>query len=202
MNIVCLDLEGVLVPEIWIAFSEASGIPELRRTTRDEPDYDKLMRFRLEILKEHGLGLAQIQETIRGIDPLPGAKDFLDALRAQTQVLILSDTFEEFASPLMEKLGWPTIFCNSLTVAEDGEITGYRMRCEKSKLTTVRALQSIGYDTIAAGDSFNDLAMIEASKAGFLFRSTDAIKAAHPELQAFEDYPSFLAAIEEVLSAR
>ncbi|MCR5675146.1 MAG: bifunctional phosphoserine phosphatase/homoserine phosphotransferase ThrH [Lachnospiraceae bacterium] len=195
MNIVCLDLEGVLVPEIWIAFSEATGIPELKRTTRDEPDYDKLMKFRLEILKEHGLGLKEIRETIRGIDPLPGAAEFLNALRARVQVLILSDTFEQFASPLMEKLGWPTIFCNSLEVAADGAITGYRMRCEKSKLTTVRALQSIGFETIAAGDSFNDLAMIEASKAGFLFRSTDAIKNAHPELPAFDDYDAFLAAI-------
>ena len=199
MNIVCLDLEGVLVPEIWIAFSKASGIPELSRTTRDEPDYDKLMRFRLAILKEHGLGLKEIQDTIRTIDPLPGAKEFLDSLRAQVQVLILSDTFEEFASPLMEKLGWPTIFCNSLEVAPDGEITGFHMRCEHSKLTTVKALQSIGYDTIAAGDSFNDLAMIEASKAGFLFRTTDAIRQAHPELPALEDYDSFLAAIRSAL---
>ncbi len=195
MNIVCLDLEGVLVPEIWIAFSEATGIPELKRTTRDEPDYDKLMQFRLKILKEHGLGLKEIQETIRGIDPLPGAREFLDALRAQRQVLILSDTFEEFASPLMEKLGRPTIFCNSLEVGTDGSITGYRMRCKNSKLTTVRALQSIGYERIAAGDSFNDLAMIEASKAGFLFRTTESIRASHPELSAFEDYDAFLAAI-------
>ncbi len=199
MNIVCLDLEGVLVPEIWIAFSKASGIPELSRTTRDEPDYDKLMRFRLGILKEHGLGLKEIQATIRTIDPLPGAREFLDSLRAQVQVLILSDTFEEFASPLMEKLGWPTILCNSLEVAPDGEITGFHMRCEQSKLTTVKALQSIGYDTIAAGDSFNDLKMIEASKAGFLFRTTDAIRAAHPELPALEDYDSFLAAIRSAL---
>ncbi len=199
MNIVCLDLEGVLVPEIWIAFSEASGIPELSRTTRDEPDYDKLMRFRLAILKERGLGLKEIQDTIRTIDPLPGAKEFLDRLRAEVQVLILSDTFEEFAAPLMEKLDRPTIFCNSLEVAPSGEITGFRMRCEQSKLTTVRALQSIGYETIAAGDSFNDLAMIEASKAGFLFRTTDAIRSAHPELQAFTEYDPFLAAIRSAL---
>ena len=199
MNIVCLDMEGVLVPEIWIAFSEASGIPELRRTTRDEPDYDKLMTWRLGILKEHGLGLREIQDTIAKIDPLPGAKAFLDKLRAETQVVILSDTFEQFAKPLMEKLNWPTIFCNTLEVAESGEITGYRMRCEKSKLTTVRALQSMGYDTIAAGDSFNDLAMIQASKAGFLFKSTDTIKAAHPELPAFEEFDGLLAAIERAL---
>ncbi len=199
MNIVCLDMEGVLVPEIWIAFSEASGIPELRRTTRDEPDYDKLMTWRLGILKEHGLGLREIQDTIAKIDPLPGAKAFLDKLRAETQVVILSDTFEQFAKPLMEKLNWPTIFCNSLEVGENGAITGYRMRCEKSKLTTVRALQSMGYDTIAAGDSFNDLAMIQASKAGFLFKSTDAIKAAHPELPAFEEFDGLLAAIERAL---
>ena len=177
MNIVCLDMEGVLVPEIWIAFSEASGIPELRRTTRDEPDYDKLMQYRLAILKEHGLGLKEIQATIAKIDPLPGAKAFLDELRSITQVVILSDTFEQFAKPLMEKLNWPTIFCNTLEAAPSGEITGYKMRCEKSKLTTVKALQSCGFDTIAAGDSFNDLAMIQASKAGFLFKSTDAIKA-------------------------
>lgn len=199
MNIVCLDMEGVLVPEIWIAFSEASGIPELRRTTRDEPDYDKLMAYRLAILKEHGLGLKEIQATIAKIDPLPGAKEFLDELRALTQVVILSDTFEQFAKPLMEKLNWPTIFCNTLEVGEDGAITGYKMRCEKSKLTTVRALQSMGYDTIAAGDSFNDLGMIQASKAGFLFKSTDAIKAAHPELPAFEEFDALLAAIEGVL---
>ena len=199
MNIVCLDMEGVLVPEIWIAFSEASGIPELRRTTRDEPDYDKLMTWRLGILKEHGLGLREIQDTIAKIDPLPGAKAFLDKLRAETQVVILSDTFEQFAKPLMEKLNWPTIFCNTLEVGENGAITGYRMRCEKSKLTTVRALQSMGYDTIAAGDSFNDLAMIQASKAGFLFKSTDAIKAAHPELPAFEEFGELLAAIERAL---
>ena len=196
MNIVCLDMEGVLVPEIWIAFSEASGIPELRRTTRDEPDYDKLMTWRLGILKEHGLGLKEIQDTIAKIDPLPGAKAFLDELRATTQVIILSDTFEEFAKPLMEKLGWPTIFCNSLEVAENGEITGYKMRCEKSKLTTVKALQSIGYDTIASGDSFNDLGMIQASKAGFLFKSTEQIKADHPEIPAFEEFDDLLAAIK------
>ncbi len=199
MNIVCLDMEGVVVPEIWIAFAEASGIPELKRTTRDEPDYDKLMKWRLGILKEHGLGLKEIQATIATIDPLPGAKQFLDKLREQTQVIILSDTFEEFAKPLMEKLGWPTIFCNSLEVAEDGEITGFKMRCEQSKLTTVKGLQSIGYETIAAGDSFNDLGMIRASKAGFLFRSTDAIKADNPDLQAFEEYDDLLAAIGKAL---
>ena len=199
MNIVCLDMEGVLVPEIWIAFSEETGIPELRRTTRDEPDYGKLMRFRLGILKEHGLGLEEIQAVISKIDPLPGAREFLDRLRSETQVIILSDTFEQFAKPLMEKLGWPTLFCNTLEVAESGEITGYQMRCEQSKLTTVRALQSIGYDTIAAGDSFNDLGMIQASKAGFLFKSTDAIKAAHPELPAFEEFGDLLAAIEGAL---
>ena len=199
MNIVCLDMEGVLVPEIWIAFSEETGIPELRRTTRDEPDYGKLMRFRLSILKEHGLGLKEIQAVISKIDPLPGARAFLDKLRAETQVVILSDTFEQFAKPLMEKLGWPTLFCNTLEVAESGEITGYQMRCEQSKLTTVRALQSIGYDTIAAGDSFNDLGMIQASKAGFLFKSTEAIKAAHPELPAFEEFGDLLAAIEGTL---
>ena len=199
MNIVCLDLEGVLVPEIWIAFSEASGIPELRRTTRDEPDYDKLMTWRLGILKEHGLGLKEIQDTIAKIDPLPGAKAFLDELRATTQVIILSDTFEEFAKPLMEKLGWPTIFCNSLEVAENGEITGYKMRCEKSKLTTVKALQSIGYDTIASGDSHNDLGMIQASKAGFLFKSTDAIKSEYPEIPAYETYDELYDAIKKVI---
>ncbi|NBI66406.1 bifunctional phosphoserine phosphatase/homoserine phosphotransferase ThrH [Pseudoflavonifractor sp. 60] len=199
MNIVCLDMEGVLVPEIWIAFSEESGIPELRRTTRDEPDYDKLMKWRLGILKEHGLGLKEIQAVIAKIDPLPGAKEFLDQLRSQTQVVILSDTFEQFAKPLMEKLGWPAIFCNTLEVAENGEITGYKMRCEQSKLTTVRALQSMGFDTIAAGDSFNDLGMIQASKAGFLFKSTDAIKAAHPELPAFEEFGDLLRAIEGAL---
>ena len=199
MNIVCLDMEGVLVPEIWIAFSEASGIPELKRTTRDEPDYDKLMRWRLGVLKEHGLGLKEIQQTIARIDPLPGAKAFLDALRSKTQVIILSDTFEEFAKPLMEKLGWPTIFCNSLEVADSGEITGFKMRCAQSKLTTVRALQSIGYETIAAGDSYNDLGMIQASKAGFLFKSTEKIKADHPELPAYEEFDELLSAIEAVL---
>ena len=199
MNIVCLDMEGVLVPEIWIAFSEASGIPELRRTTRDEPDYDKLMAYRLAILKEHGLGLKEIQATIAKIDPLPGAKEFLDELRALTQVVILSDTFEQFAKPLMEKLNWPTIFCNSLEVDGNGEITGYKMRCEKSKLTTVKALQSCGFDTIAAGDSFNDLAMIQASRAGFLFKSTEAIKADYPELSAFEEFGDLLGAIKGAL---
>ena len=199
MNIVCLDMEGVLVPEIWIAFAQASGIPELSRTTRDEPDYDKLMAWRLGILKEHGLGLKEIQATIAQIDPLPGAKEFLDELRAVTQVVILSDTFEQFAKPLMNKLGWPTLFCNTLEVAPDGGIAGYKMRCPKSKLTTVKALQSCGFDTIAAGDSFNDLAMIQASKAGFLFKSTGAIKAAHPELPAFEEFAELLAAIEGAL---
>ena len=199
MNVVCLDLEGVLVPEIWIAFAEASGIPELKRTTRDEPDYNKLMKFRLNILKEHGLGLNEIQATIAKIDPMPGAKEFLDELRSMTQVIILSDTFTQFAAPLMAKLGMPTIFCNTLEVGEGGEITGYRMRCDKSKLSTVRALQSVGFETIAAGDSFNDLGMIEASKAGFLFRSTEAIKAAHPERQAFEEYDELLDAIKKAL---
>ena len=199
MNVVCLDLEGVLVPEIWIAFAEASGIPELKRTTRDEPDYDKLMKSRLNILKEHGLGLNEIQATIAKIDPMPGAKEFLDELRSMTQVIILSDTFTQFAAPLMAKLGMPTIFCNTLEVGEGGEITGYRMRCDKSKLSTVRALQSVGFETIAAGDSFNDLGMIEASKAGFLFRSTEAIKAAHPERQAFEEYDELLDAIKKAL---
>ena len=199
MNIVCLDLEGVLVPEIWIAFSEASGIPELRRTTRDEPDYNKLMNFRLGILKEHGLGLKEIQDTIARIDPMPGAKEFLDALRAETQVIILSDTFTQFASPLMKKLGWPTLFCNELEVAESGEVTGFRMRCEKSKLSTVKALQSVGFETIAAGDSFNDLGMIQASKAGFLFRSTPQIQKDHPELPAFEEYDDLLNAIRAAL---
>lgn len=199
MNIVCLDLEGVLVPEIWIAFAEASSIPELKRTTRDEPDYDKLMTWRLGILKEHGLGLKEIQETIAGIDPIPGAKEFLDELRSLTQVIIISDTFEQFAGPLMKKLGYPTIFCNSLEVSESGEITGYRMRCEQSKLTTVKALQSIGYETIAAGDSHNDLGMIKASKAGFLFKSTEQIKADHPDIPAFETYNEFLSAIKKCL---
>ena len=199
MNIVCLDMEGVLVPEIWIAFAEASGIPELKRTTRDEPDYDKLMRWRLGILKEHGLGLKEIQETIARIEPLPGAKKFLDELRSITQVIILSDTFEEFAKPLMEKLGWPSIFCNSLEVAENGEITGFRMRCEQSKLTTVKALQSIGYDTICSGDSYYDLGMILNSKAGFLFKSTDKIKADYPQLPAYEEFDDLLAAIKAAL---
>ncbi len=199
MNIVCLDMEGVLVPEIWIAFSEASGIPELRRTTRDEPDYNKLMNFRLGILKEHKLGLKEIQSTIAKIDPLPGAKEFLDELRSITQVLILSDTFEQFAMPLMKKLDYPTIFCNTLEVAPDGEITGFKMRCEKSKLTTVKALQSIGYETIASGDSFNDLAMIQASKAGFLFKSTEKIKADYPDIPAFEEFGDLLNAIKNAL---
>ena len=199
MNIVCLDMEGVLVPEIWIAFSQESGIPELKRTTRDEPDYDKLMRWRLGILKEHGLGLPQIQEVISRIEPLPGAKEFLDALRAETQVIILSDTFEEFAMPLMKKLGYPSLFCNSLEVAEDGEITGFKMRIENSKLTTVKGLQAIGFDTIAAGDSFNDLGMIKASKAGFLFKSTEQIKNDNPDLQAFEEFDDLLTAIRSAL---
>lgn len=199
MNIVCLDLEGVLVPEIWIAFAKASGIPELKRTTRDEPDYDKLMNWRLGILKEHGLGLKEIQETIATIDPIPGAKEFLDELRKTTQVIIISDTFTQFAAPLMEKLGWPTIFCNSLEVAENGEITGFKMRIENSKYTTVKALQSIGYETIASGDSYNDLGMIQASKAGFLFKSTEQIMKDHPELPAFEEYDELLAAIKKAL---
>lgn len=199
MNIVCLDLEGVLAPEIWVAFAEKAGIPDLMRTTRDEPDYDKLMKFRLDVLRRHGMGLPQIQEVIADIQPVPGAKEFLDDLRAQTQVIIISDTFEQFAQPIMEKLGWPTIFCNSLEVAEDGEITGFKMRCEQSKLTTVKALQSIGYETIASGDSHNDLGMIEASKAGFLFKSTDAIKAAHPELPAYETYDELMAAIKRAM---
>lgn len=199
MYITCLDLEGVLVPEIWIAFSKASGIPELKRTTRDEPDYDKLMRWRLGILKEHHLGLKEIQETIATIDPLPGAKEFLDELRSFTQVIIISDTFTQFAAPLMKKLGWPTIFCNTLEVAPDGEITGFRMRTKESKLATVRALQSIGYDTIASGDSYNDLGMIKASKAGFLFRSTDKIKADYPELPAYEEFGDLMAAIRKVM---
>ena len=199
MNIVCLDLEGVLVPEIWIAFAKETGIPELEKTTRDEPDYDKLMNYRINILKEHGLGLKEIQETIAKIDPMPGAKEFLDELRSITQVIIISDTFSQFAGPLMKKLSWPTIFCNELEVAEDGEITGFRMRCEQSKLTTVKALQSIGYDTIASGDSHKDLGMIQASKAGFLFRSTDAIKKDYPELPAYETYDELLAAIKAAL---
>ena len=200
MYITCLDMEGVLVPEIWIAFAEASGIPELKRTTRDEPDYDKLMRYRLDILKEHHLGLKEIQATIAKIDPLPGARAFLDKLREETQVIILSDTFEQFAQPLMRKLNWPTLFCNTLEVAPDGAITGYRMRCPQSKLTTVRALQSAGFQTIAAGDSHNDLGMIQASKAGFLFRSTDAIKAEHPELPAFDQFDDLLAAIRGAMA--
>ena len=199
MYITCLDMEGVLVPEIWIAFAEASGIPELKRTTRDEPDYNKLMNWRLSILKEHGLGLKEIQETIAKIDPLPGAKEFLDELRATTQVVILSDTFEQFAKPLMEKLGWPTILCNTLEVAENGEITGFKMRCEQSKLTTVKALQSCGFDTIAAGDRYNDLGMILNSKAGFLFKSTEQIKADHPEVPAYEEFDDLLAAIKKEL---
>ena len=199
MNIVCLDLEGVLVPEIWIAFSQASGIPELKRTTRDEPDYDKLMKWRLGILREHGLGLKDIQATIATIDPMPGAKEFLDTLRSETQAIILSDTFTQFASPLMKKLGWPTIFCNELEVGPDGMITGYRIRVEKSKLSTVKALQSIGFETISAGDSFNDLGMIQASKAGFLFRSTEQIQKDHPELPACETYDELLALIRGAL---
>lgn len=195
MYITCLDLEGVLVPEIWIAFAKASGIPELTRTTRDEPDYDKLMKWRIGILKEHGLGLKEIQKTIAAIDPLPGAKEFLDELRSFSQVIIISDTFTQFAGPLMEKLGMPTIFCNSLEVAPDGEITGFKMRINNSKYTTVKALQSIGYDTIASGDSYNDLGMIRASKAGYLFRSTDQIKKDNPDLQAFEEYKDLLEAI-------
>ena len=199
MNIVCLDLEGVLVPEIWIAFAKESGIPELKRTTRDEPDYDKLMNWRLGILKEHGLGLKEIQDTIAKIDPIPGAKEFLDELRSITQVIIISDTFTQFATPLMKKLGWPTIFCNSLEVADNGEIKGFKMRCEQSKLTTVKALQSIGYDTIASGDSHNDLGMIKASKAGFLFKSTEQIKADNPGLESFDTYDELLAAIKKAL---
>lgn len=199
MKIVCLDMEGVLVPEIWIAFAEASGIPELRRTTRDEPDYDKLMRFRIGILKEHGLGLKEIQDTISRIDPLPGAKEFLDELRSRTQVLILSDTFEQFASPLMRKLGWPTLMCNTLEVAENGEILSHHMRIPQSKLSTVRALQSIGYETIAAGDSYNDLAMIRAGKRGFLFRSTPQIQADNPDLPAYEEFDDLLAGITQAL---
>ena len=199
MNIVCLDLEGVLVPEIWIAFAKESGIPELTRTTRDEPDYDKLMNWRLGILKEHGLGLKEIQETIAKIDPLPGAKEFLDKLRETTQVIIISDTFTQFAAPLMKKLGWPTIFCNTLEVAKDGTITGFKMRCEQSKLSTVKALQSVGFETIASGDSHNDLGMIQASKAGFLFRTTDQIKADYPQLEAFEEYDDHFEAIKKAL---
>lgn len=201
MEIVCLDMEGVLVPEIWIAFSEASGIPELKRTTRDEPDYDKLMKWRIGILKEHGLGLREIQDTIAKIDPMPGAKEFLDELRSLTQVVILSDTFTQFGMPLMKKLGYPTLMCNTLVVAPGGEITDFRMRIQNSKLSTVRAFQSVGYDTIASGDSYNDLAMIQASKAGFLFRSTEKIKADYPEIPAFEEYSDLLSAIKDHLTA-
>lgn len=201
MYITCLDLEGVLVPEIWIAFAEATGIPELKKTTRDEPDYDKLMKYRIDILKEHGLGLKEIQDTIATIDPMPGAKEFLDELRSICQVIIISDTFTQFATPLMKKLGWPTIFCNSLEVADNGEITGFKMRCEKSKLTTVKALQSIGYETIASGDSHNDLGMIEASKAGFLFRSTEQIKKDYPQFPAFETYEELMNAIKKEIGA-
>lgn len=199
MYVTCLDLEGVLVPEIWIAFANATGIPELKRTTRDEPDYDKLMNFRLAVLKEHGLGLKEIQDVIASIDPMPGAKEFLDELRTMCQVIIISDTFTQFAKPLMEKLGWPTLFCNELEVAESGEVTGFKMRCEQSKLTTVRALQSAGLETIAAGDSFNDLGMIRASKAGFLFKSTDSIKADNPDVPAFETYDELMGAIKQVI---
>ena len=199
MNIVCLDMEGVLVPEIWIAFAEASGIPELKKTTRDEPDYDKLMKWRIGILKEHGLGLKEIQETIEKIDPMEGAKEFLDELRSMTQVIIVSDTFTQFAQPLMKKLGWPTLFCNSLEVAPDGELTGFKMRIKQSKLSTVKALQSIGFDTIASGDSYNDLGMIQASKAGFLFKSTDKIKADYPNIPAYETYDELMAAIKAAL---
>ncbi len=199
MYVTCLDLEGVLVPEIWIAFADATGIPELKRTTRDEPDYDKLMNFRLAVLKEHGLGLKEIQDVIASIDPMPGAKEFLDELRAMCQVIIISDTFTQFAKPLMEKLGWPTLFCNELEVADSGEVTGFKMRCEQSKLTTVRALQSAGLETIAAGDSFNDLGMIRASKAGFLFKSTDSIKADNPDVPAFETYDELMGAIKQVI---
>ena len=197
MKLICLDLEGVLVPEIWVAFAEASKIPELKKTTRDEPDYDKLMRWRLSVLKEHGLGLKEIQETIASIDPLPGAKEFLDELRSFAQVIIISDTFTEFAQPLMKKLGWPTIFCNSLVVAEDGEITDYKMRVENSKLTTVRALQSIGFETVASGDSYNDVGMILAGKSGFLFRTTEQIKADYPQIPALETYEELLNALKE-----
>ena len=199
MDIVCLDLEGVLVPEIWIAFAKESGIDELKKTTRDEPDYDKLMRWRIGVLKEHGLGLKQIQDVIAKIDPIPGAREFLDELRSLTQVIIVSDTFSQFAKPLMEKLGWPTIFCNSLEVAQDGEITGFKMRCEQSKLTTVKALQSIGFDTIASGDSYNDLGMIKAGKAGFLFKSTDKIIADNPDIPAYETYEELMTAIKAAI---
>jgi len=200
MNIVCLDMEGVLVPEIWVAFAKTSGIPELKRTTRDEPDYDKLMRWRMQILREHGLGLKEIQEVISKIDPLPGAKEFVDRLRAETQVIVLSDTFSQFAQPLMKKLGWPTIFCNELVVGDDGMLEGIKMRCEHSKLTTVRGLQSIGFDTIAAGDSFNDLEMLQASKAGFLFRSTEQIKKDYPQFPTYEEYDDLFDAIMAVLN--
>lgn len=199
MNVVCLDLEGVLVPEVWIAFAEATNIPELKKTTRDEPDYDKLMNYRLGILKEHGLGLKEIQDVIATIDLMPGAKEFLDELRELTQVIIISDTFTQFAQPLMRKLGWPTLFCNELEVADDGTVTGFKMRCEQSKLTTVRALQQAGLDTIAAGDSFNDLGMIKASKAGFLFKSTDSIKADNPAIPAFEEYSELMEGIKAAL---
>lgn len=199
MNLVCLDLEGVLVPEIWIAFADAAGIPELRKTTRDEPDYDKLMKWRIGVLREHGLGLSEIQNVIRTIEPMEGAKKFLDELRSMTQVIIISDTFEQFASPLMEKLGWPTIFCNSLEVGEDGMITGFTMRVKDSKLSTVKALQSIGFETIASGDSYNDLGMIRASKAGFLFKSTDKIKNDNPDIKAFETYDELLSGIKAAL---
>lgn len=199
MYVTCLDLEGVLVPEIWIAFAEATEIPELKRTTRDEPDYDKLMKFRLDILKKHNLGLKEIQDVIATIDPMPGAKEFLDELRSFCQVIIISDTFTQFAQPLMKKLGWPTLFCNELEVAETGEVTGFKMRCDQSKLTTVRALQSAGLETVAAGDSFNDLGMIRASKAGFLFKSTDSIKADNSEIPAFETYEELMAAIKKVV---
>ncbi len=199
MNIVCLDMEGVLVPEIWIAFAEESGIPELKRTTRDEPDYDKLMKWRIGVLKEHGLGIKEIQETISRIDPLPGAKEFMDELRSITQVVVLSDTFDQFAMPLMKKLGYPMLMCNTLEIADDGEITGFRMRIDDSKKSTVKGLQAIGFDTIASGDSFNDLGMIQASKAGFLFRTTDQIKADYPDIQAFEEYDELLDAIKKAL---
>ncbi len=201
MHIACLDLEGVLVPEIWIAFAKETGIPELEKTTRDEPDYDKLMKYRIGILKEHGLGLKEIQDVIAKIDPMPGAKEFLDELRSFTQVIIISDTFTQFAAPLMKKLGWPTIFCNSLEVSPEGEVTGFRMRCEQSKLTTVKALQSIGFETIASGDSYNDLGMIRASKAGFLFKSTDKIKSDNPDLQAFETYDELMNAIKAAINS-
>ena len=199
MNIVCLDMEGVLIPEIWIAFAEATGIEELKRTTRDEPDYDKLMQYRLDILRKHNLGIKEIQETISKMDPIPGAREFLDELRTITQVIIISDTFEQFAQPLMKKLGWPTLFCNSLEIAEDGTITNYKMRVEKSKYTTVKALQSIGFDTIASGDSHNDMGMIQASKAGFLFKSTESIKAEYPDIPAFDEYDDLLEAIKAAL---